>query len=78
MGIVISVAGSLLELHEVIESCCRQTLPDDIWDEDDDFVVTINEAVARHFLKSFDREDLLSLLSKAHSLNSEAEVKLAS
>lgn len=76
MEIVTSVGGALLELQELVESCCRQTIPEGVWEEDDDNETYIVEPVAREFLKSFDHDELLRKLHKAHELLSESEEKL--
>lgn len=74
--IVTAVGGALLELQGLVESCCQQTIPEGLWEEDDDHELHINEPVARQFLNSFDHDELFRKLSKARELLAESETKL--
>lgn len=76
MEAILSASGALLELQELIEFCCEQTLPEDVWQDDENDETCIDETNAWRYLESFDHEELLTKLHKAHHLIAEAELKL--
>lgn len=77
MAIVTSLGGALLELQEVVNACCEQTIPaDGMWDEDDELEIHLNVPVAQEFLEKFDPDDLSRKLQQAQSLIAESQTKL--